>query len=182
VSAIFCKDPALETDCVVSTEHRFCFPACRFSGAGSVFLTNYRLVFVPKKPTPQIQAIELPLLFIDKQDVRQPVFGANNLRGVCRPVDAPASGELIKWRLSFTNGGMGTMVPLFYSCLEYIRVSSRHRQQAPEPEPLQPEVPPKPPSFLATALLDPSDPTTVYLTQPVESSAQSIKPPQFPVV
>lgn len=158
---------------------------CRYSGAGSVFLTNYRLVFVAKKPTPQVHAIELPLLFIDKHDVSQPIFGANNLHGTCRPVDA-AAGELINWKLSFTNGGMGTMVPLFFASIEYIRVASRRRHEAPpEPEP-EPDVFPmkqtaEPPAFLATALLDPNDPTKVYLTQPVNALDQQAKP-QFPVV
>jgi WW domain-binding protein 2 len=174
-----------------------------FSGAGSVFLTNYRLVFVATKPTRQgVHAVEIPLLFISKEDIRQPVFGANNLRGVCRPVDAsPGSSEEIQWKLLFTNGGMGTLVPLFYSCLEYLRVASRRRQPPPEeqagfephahdgaasvehPQKPQYEGPPasKPPAFLGSALVDPSDPTTIFLTQPVATSAQA-PAPKFPVV
>ena len=170
-----------------------------FSGTGSAFLTNYRLVFVLKKPTKDgIQSFEIPLLFISEEDVCQPIFGANHLKGICRPVDAPAgSSEKIKWKLVFTNGGMGTMVPLFYSCLEYIRTSSRRRRRddidgaeeaggahAPTEKVQAAEPPPasSPPSFLASAFVDPSDPTQIFLTQPTPPSTDSAPPPKFPIV
>ena len=122
------------------------------------------MVFVPNKATPNISAVELPLLFTSDENVCQPIFGANYLSGKCTPVDAPPnSSERIDWRLKFTNGGMGTMVPLFYSTLEFLRLSSRHIQENPTEEPL---VMLETPSFVHAALVDPSDPTRVYLTQP----------------
>lgn len=161
----------------------------RGSFAGSIFLTNYRMVFVPSKPTPTITAIEIPLLFISNEKMSQPIFGANNLSGLVTPVDAPPnSSERITWKLSFTNGGMGTLVPLFYATLEYLRVSSRRRhQEAPPPpefeqqQPVQPDAPKQePPSFIQTALLDPNDPTKVYLTSPVDPA--QAHPEKYPVV
>ena len=162
----------------------------RFSGPGTVFLTNYRLVLVPQKPTPQISAMELPLLLIDKHTVSQPIFGANNLSGVCRPVDAPHSGEEIKWKLAFINGGMGTLVPLFYATLEYIRVASRRRAREeetatpppPQQQPVEQPPPATAPAFLATAFVDPNDPTRIFLTQLVDPATQQAAPPKFPVV
>ena len=141
-------------------------------------MTNYRLVFVPAKPTPSSSAIELPLLYIADEKVSQPIFGANNLAGVCTPVDAPpGSSERIKWKLSFTNGGMGTLVPLFYASIEYLRTTARRRQreEAPAPAACQKATPP---TFVQTALLDPNDPTKVYLTQPVDLPQS---PEKYPV-
>jgi WW domain-binding protein 2 len=149
------------------------------------------MVFVPSKPTPTISAIEIPLIFVSEEKMSQPIFGANNLSGLVNPVDAPPnSSERIKWKLSFTNGGMGTLVPLFYATLEYLRVSSHRRHEAPppfnyeqqpQPPPTMPQGPkPEPPSFVQTALLDPNDPTKVYLTSPVDP-AQAI-PDKYPVV
>jgi hypothetical protein len=144
------------------------------------------MVFVPSKPTPTITAVEIPLIFVSDEKCNQPIFGANNLSGLVTPVDAPPnSSERIKWKLSFTNGGMGTMVPLFYATLEYLRVSSRRRHEAPPPpEQQQPQMPeafkPEPPSFVQTALLDPNDPTRVYLTSPVDPAL--VHPEKYPVV
>jgi len=146
------------------------------------------MVFVLKKPTPTIRAIEIPLILIENEKCSQPIFGANNLSGLATPVDAPPnSSERIKWKLFFTNGGMGTLVPLFYATLEYLRVSSRRRpQEAPPPEfeqqqPTKPAVPnPEPPSFVQTALLDPNDPTKVYLTSPVDPA--KAKKEEYPAI
>ena len=143
-----------------------------------MFLTNYRMVFVPKKQTPTVQAIEIPLLFIDNEKVSQPILGCNNLSGLCRPVDAPPnSSERIKWRLNFTNGGMGTMVPLFYATLEYLRVSARRSAPQVDPEPPAPMK--EAPSFVKSAFLDPNDPTQIYLVSPVEPAQQ---PEKYPAI
>lgn len=172
-------------------------PPYRFKGSGSVFLTNYRLVFVSKKPDRAgVQAFEIPLLFIDQENVKQPIFRANHLKGTCRSVNSsPGSANNISWKLFFTNGGMGTLVPLFYSCLEYIRVASRRRQniheeQAPPMASAPPEEKPnktvasaesEPPPFLASAFVDPNDPTQIFLTQPTQPQSEATQPPKFPV-
>lgn len=150
---------------------------CRFSGGGQFFLTNYRVIFVPKNPTEHIQAIELPLLFIQDFDVSQPILGANNLHGTCKLVDDPDSYVRLKWKLLFTNGGMGTMVPLFFATINYIRVASRNQHytedvymdggQSSAHVQQQQEEKPAPPPFVANAVVDPNDPTVVYvLAQP----------------
>ena len=160
-------------------------PSFKFSGGGQVFLTNYRLVFVPKKPTQMIQAIEFPLLFIEQFDVKQPVLGANNLHGTCAIVSQPTSK--LKWKVSFTNGGMGTMVPLFYATISYIRVASQRPQQQPmyHQQPPQEGKPQedvsKPPPFVVNAVVDPNDPTMVYVVQPELAEEKERKEPGFPV-
>jgi hypothetical protein len=150
-----------------------------FSGVGKVYLTNYRLVFVPYKPTMTFQAIELPLLYIEEFDVHQPIFGANYMAGSCRRVDNPEAA-LLKWKLKFSNGGMGTMVPLFYATVEYIRTSNRNMNSSSSVD--EEVVTAKPPPFVANAIMDPNDPTVVFVVaenQPVQLSAEPIKP-KFP--
>lgn len=159
----------------------------KFSGGGTAFLTNYRLVFVAKKPAAGIHAMEFPLVFIDRINVQQPILGANYLHGECKPADSPPNtSEIIKWKLSFTNGGMGTFVRLVFAAVEYVKVMSRQQQQQQQqqPPPATPDLTPtKPPAFLETAFVDPNDPTKIYLTEPVDVSSQSpTEKPQYKVV
>ena len=140
----------------------------RTRAAGTMYVTNYRLVFVASKPTRAFRSIELPLLHIGDFDVVQPIFGANYLHGVCEPTaDGRAAGLTgrITWRVSFMAGGMSTMVPLFYRTVAYVRAvaSSRDagvREPSGEGEAAKPG---KVPEFLATAVVDPNDPTVVYV-------------------
>lgn len=160
----------------------------KFSGGGTAFLTNYRMVFVAKKPSAGVNAIEFPLVFIDRINVQQPILGANYLHGECKPVDSPPNSlEVIKWKLSFTNGGMGTFVRLFFAAVEYVKVMGRQQQQQQSQFPgvaggaTDPAT--KPPAFLETAFVDPNDPTKIYLTEPVDVSNQSkLEKPQYKVV
>jgi len=149
-----------------------------FSGSGKVYLSNYRLVFVPYKPTMTFQAIELPLLYLEEFDVHQPIFGANYMDGRCRRVDNPEA--MLRWKLKFTNGGMGTMVPMFYAVVEYIRTTSRHMNESTSTS--EEDISAKPPPFVANAIVDPNDPTVVFVVtenQPVQMPAEPIKP-KFP--
>ena len=134
-----------------------------FSGSGTVYLTNYRLVFVAQKPTPEFQSVELPLLYIEEFDVSQPIFGANALHGTCRKVDGSGTTPpLVKWKVAFMAGGMSTMVPLFYQTVAYIRTAARRRgEPAAQAKrvPIQREIP----DFVAHAVVDPNDPTVVYV-------------------
>ena len=142
-----------------------------FSGAGQTYLTNYRLVFVADKPTPAFRSIELPLLYMREFDVIQPVFGANYLHGVCDPVANSSSAGMIKWRISFMAGGMSTMVPLFYQTVAYVRsVASRRDVGVREGSRVgeAASVPREVPEFVASAVVDPNDPTVVYVVSEQE--------------
>lgn len=153
-----------------------------------MFLTNYRLVFVAEKPKPDLYAVEIPLLFVKQENVSQPIFGANNLSGLCKPVDAPPDAtQQLKWKVSFINGGLGTLVPLFYSALTYLRRATENaaaraqEQAAPLADGVAAAVATQPPPFMQTALVDPSDPTKIYLTSQVPTE-QAAAPPKFPIV
>lgn len=93
---------------------------------------------------------------------------------------------MISWKLRFINGGMGTMVPLFYSTVAYIRTASRDHQHAPPEEDkvdAENEEMYKPPPFVANAVVDPHDPTIVYVVeQPCQGlpKEESVVEPKFP--
>ncbi|EFN55018.1 hypothetical protein CHLNCDRAFT_134845 [Chlorella variabilis] len=156
---------------------------------------NMRLCFVADKPDTSsgLHAFELPLAFITDEDFKQPIFNANNLSGRCFMVDGgPAGGEAVQWTLYFKDGGVGTFIPFFFRSCAYVRsIASRMQQQQqyqqpagvgyPPPATAAPEAGAAPPQqLLQTALVDPSDPTKVYLTQPLDSSQQRDDAPKFP--
>eukprot|EP00887_Chlorella_sp_A99_P002137 scaffold21.g2137.t1 len=152
----------------------------KWTARGTAFLTNMRLVFVAKKLDPEsnLQAFELPLAYITQENFNQPIFGANNLVGKCYLVESGVGGEAVDWTLYFKEGGCGTFIPLFYRDVAYIHsVAERQQQEAAAAVP-PPSLEPAP-SFttsLSTALVDPSDPTVVYLTQPVAPQPAAAAP------
>lgn len=107
---------------------------------------------------------------------------------------APSSPSSHDFRLEFREGGVGTFLPLFFRFLEYIRAVRRKAETdsaawtppaapAPEPAPSSsssapPPPPPAPvwptaapPIEPGSALVDPSDPSKIYLTAPVSETA-----------
>ena len=68
----------------------------------------------------------------------------------------------------FSNGGVGTFLPLYFSSIEAARQAG-HQQSAQASMPQN----------IATALVDPSDPTKLYLTQPAVPQEQPL--PSAPV-
>ena len=73
-----------------------------------------------------------------------------------------------QFHIYFNNGGVGTFLPLYFSSIDAARQAG-HRQAANDSLPQN----------VATALVDPSDPTKLYLTQPVTSQQHDL--PSAPV-
>lgn len=112
---------------------------------------------------------------------------------------AGGGGESVQWTLYFKEGGVGTFIPMFFRCCAYVRSFASSLQQAAAAAAdaqgqAQGYPPPAtaaaaaaggggsgaPQQFLQTALVDPNDPTKVYLTQPLDSSQQRSDAPKFP--
>lgn len=132
-----------------------------------------RMVFISKNQEDSnvLQAFDLPLLYIRNDKFNQPIFGCNHLAGECWPV-SPTGGPggtlpPYKWKLNFLTGGVGTLLPIYYRFLKEVRAAEHDRKRAEE---------------LANhgvvkeqvnhAFVDPNDPTTLYLTQPVGDDAR----------
>ncbi len=127
---------------------------------GRLFLSDVRLVFVPSAArrggVPALTAFDLPLVYIRGEQFHQPIFGANYLSGACFsvPLGGPDGGAAPHaFSLTFKEGGCGTFLPLFFSALAAARrAGTRPAGADVELDDLR-----------ASALVDPADPTVVFL-------------------
>lgn len=157
-------------------------------------MSNVRLVFVADKPDPSgLAGFDLPLVYIGTEKLSQPIFGCNALCGSCFPAveGGGPSGSLPPhaFKVLFKNGGMGTLYPMFYALRQRAlradaaaRASAAAAAHAPAadaaaaaPSPLDKERA-EVEALQRKAFVDPSDPSTVYLTQPVDESARLLQP------
>lgn len=145
----------------------------RWKARGTLFLTNIRCVFVADAPDPSgLVAFDLPLVYIRKDRFNQPIFGANNLSGECWPAQDNGGplGSLAPhvFRIYFTEGGYGTFTSFYYRFREYYEA---HMQQVARHQIAANAAPTSydmPSNWQQTAFVDPNDPTTLYLSQPVQ--------------
>ncbi|DBB16452.1 hypothetical protein WJX82_008645 [Trebouxia sp. C0006] len=139
----------------------------KWSTRGILYLTNLRLVFVAKQAdtVSGLVAFELPLAYIRRDKFNQPIFACNNLSGECWPA-APGGGPQGSlpphvFALYFKEGGVGTFLPLYFRFIDIARDNLHQVQQQPA----------APQELVATAFVDPSDPSRLYLAQPSEPAA-----------
>ncbi|KAG1671794.1 hypothetical protein FOA52_000171 [Chlamydomonas sp. UWO 241] len=153
---------------------------------GFLFVSNVRLVFMAEKPDESgLQGFDFPLVYIRKDVLNQPIFGCNNLSGEVWPAaDGGGPAGLLpphKFTVYFKTGGIGTFYPLYYTLSQRARQSfsalsgeppapQQQQQQPPMPGPLPAWKDPNPASWaeslVRAAYVDPSDPSTVYVSQP----------------
>lgn len=130
----------------------------KLSGSGSIHLSNTRLVFhstVSGKPK-EFVSYELLLSEISEPNFKQPIFGANYLEG-------SSNVARDKWSLTFYKGGCGTFLRVLNELLSEI---ARLTRTAATPVVLQYS-----PASCNVGYVDPSDPSIVYVQQPVAASA-----------
>lgn len=148
---------------------------------GVLFLTTQRLVFLPEDATKAgYESLELPLRGMTREVLHQPIFACNNLTASCAYYEnMPFSGEL-NFKIVFKNGGIGTFLPNFNRCLGAARQAASaaaaagdHAGVVPERNTLEAWANEWGADILedAVAAMDPSDPSLLYLTQPVVQSA-----------
>ncbi|KAG0561127.1 hypothetical protein M758_9G040400 [Ceratodon purpureus] len=151
-------------------------PGSKLSGRGTVYLSNYRIVFVLNRPVDGLQAFDLPLVYIHEEKFNQPIFFCNNLAGKVHPVIPEGENRALYaphfFKISFKEGGTGTFIPLFMNLIKSVRAAQRMAEES------QPTAPPAEPlpvasapvdEMLRHAWIDPSDPSKLYLQQPSES-------------
>lgn len=147
------------------------------ASAARLFLTTLRVVLVLDRPSPLgLAAVELPLAaVVGEPRFCQPVFTANNLVLLAAP--APGRGfaaagaggggppPSLPLRVFFTEG-VGVLLPAFFGLLEATRraavagdAAARARLAAPGAW------------VTAFAGRDPTDPSVLYLSQPVPPAA-----------
>ncbi|KAF8063821.1 satP [Scenedesmus sp. PABB004] len=157
----------------------------KWSATGCLYLSNVRVVFVADKADASgLAGFDMPLVYIDREKLNQPIFGCNNLAGRVWPAaDGGGPGGSLPphaFKVLFKAGGIGTFYPLFYA------LGQRARAAAAAP-PRPPTAPPPSAAAEAAAVqelahkafVDPNDPSTVYLSAPVAESARLSYAPRY---
>eukprot|EP00879_Flechtneria_rotunda_P001965 GHRR01002139.1.p1 GENE.GHRR01002139.1~~GHRR01002139.1.p1 ORF type:complete len:214 (+),score=59.35 GHRR01002139.1:188-829(+) len=143
----------------------------KWSTSGALYLSNVRLVFVSEKADPSgLVGFDMPLVYVCKEKLHQPIFGCNNLAGQVWPAveGGGPSGHLPphNFKVLFKEGGIGTFYPMFYALTERAkRIDAAAAKQAPLTQTTQAVQ-----EIVHKAFVDPNDPSTVYLSQPVDES------------
>eukprot|EP00803_Ostreobium_quekettii_P003229 evm.model.scf_1010.6 EVM.evm.TU.scf_1010.6 scf_1010:34419-38685(-) len=159
-------------------------PRNRWKAKGLLFLSNVRLVFVANGArldgNAELQAFDFPLVYIYKAEFKQPIFGCNHLSGlVWQAVEGGGPrGSLppVKFNLYFIEGGVGTFLPLYFNLLHRARSTARwHEEQQQQQQQQQQQMQPVE-NLASAAFVDPQDPTTLYLAQPVTPTTSAPAP------
>jgi len=152
----------------------------KWSSRGTLYLTNIRMVFVADARDPSgLHAFDFPLSYLRNDVLNQPIFFCNNLSGEVWPAEEGGgpSGTLppYDFKLYFKEGGIGTFYPLYYAMVDAAKKAAAQRmhfQATRESEQYVRDVASK-------AYIDPNDPTTVYLTEPVHESQRLSECPKY---
>jgi len=83
-------------------------PLSIHSSAGTGYLTNQRLVYLPTAPTPSLQSFSAPILNLQDTHVSAPFFGPNVWTGILQPVPGggiPPQHAFIEIKMTFKDGG-----------------------------------------------------------------------------
>jgi len=75
------------------------------SNQGHVYLTSHRIIFNSKKSGDVLQSFNAPFVAISDVEIKQPVFGANYIKGKVRTQLKRCSVGDIKFKLFFKAGG-----------------------------------------------------------------------------
>ncbi|KAF2423073.1 hypothetical protein EJ08DRAFT_457947 [Tothia fuscella] len=78
------------------------------SSAGSVFLTNRRIVYLPQTSTPTLQSFAAPILHLHDSHVAAPFFGPNVWTAIVQPVpggNIPPEHAALELKMTFKDGG-----------------------------------------------------------------------------
>ena len=99
-----------------------------YSASGRVYVTSTRLCFQEHGMTTpsgrpllhnltgkEWAAFDVPLQLVTFHAFKQPIFGCNYLEGEVVSVEGGGfREEVLKWRIGFTRGGVGTFLRLFF--------------------------------------------------------------------
>ena len=150
-----------------------------FKSVGSLYLTTESIFFVADYPKSQgaakirFDSFRIPLTQLSNEKFNQPIFGANNLTGQVSPVcDAQTLQQLnglndFKFCFSFNNGGCGTFLPIFFRIMAEVREYGEDAAQHVAEQVLSGR-------FTGAAYIDPSDPSTIYVSQPARHTIDEV--------
>jgi hypothetical protein len=124
-----------------------------------MILTPCRLVVVNTKDNNLFKSFDLPLGLMKNEDFKQPIFGANYISGICKPLFNLLPGD-IKFKIWFMEGGCGTFVPTFLNMIASLRKNNNQGIDQKFINSISSG------NFAKTAFVDPNDPSVIFLEQP----------------
>lgn len=83
-------------------------PFSAYSSAGTAYITNQRLVYLPKDRKPNLESFSAPILNLQDTCVRSPMFGANYWNALVKPVpggNIPSTQPYLELKMVFSEGG-----------------------------------------------------------------------------
>ncbi|KAF6256827.1 hypothetical protein COO60DRAFT_1527353 [Scenedesmus sp. NREL 46B-D3] len=143
----------------------------KWATTGALYLSNVRLVFVAEKPDASgLAGFDMPLVYISKDKLNQPIFGCNNLAGQVWPAvtDGGPSGTLPphSFKVLFKEVSLSRhCVPAVLPLAERARKADAAQRRA-----SLAQTAPAVEELVHKAFVDPSDPSTIYLSQPAAES------------
>jgi len=143
--------------------------------SGKLLLTHLRIVFVASRAVPlgggqAFHSFEFPLSLLSNEKFNQPIFGANNLTGTVQPLSGSGLPGPADFRLTFKEGGCGTFLHFFLRALRDVRTSRTDLASAASAGLLHAQ---------SVAMVDPSDPSVIYLSQPADVPLSSVAPSAY---
>ena len=135
----------------------------KLKGSGSLFLTNMRIVIHCSQKSSQrdFVAYQIGLGEVVNPKFEQPIFGANYLKGQTKPQQVGQLGD--SWRITFSNGGCCTLLPVLHSLL----TAGAQAERSHGPNAIQPGGMPVYQAIPTNVgYIDPNDPSVVYVHQP----------------
>ncbi|KAG2185146.1 hypothetical protein INT44_001936, partial [Umbelopsis vinacea] len=97
------------------------FPSGAWHDAnGTVFLSNQRVIYLPDRPSQQLQSFHVPLLSLKSCKYEQPWFAANYISGHVLPVAGGGLSQPGQLKLIFKEGGGFEFYSIFRELLERI--------------------------------------------------------------
>lgn len=125
------------------------------------------------------ETFEAPFRGLWDEKFNQPIFGCNHLTATVQYYDEQPFQGGLTMRIDFVEGGVNTFMPVFLNVMRATRAQleaeRRHDNHVP-PMPLPSAAPvPQADQYLPQsnmAFVDPSDPSRIYTTQPVDELQQ----------
>jgi len=138
----------------------------KWSGSGSLHMSTIRMVWLSKNGQ---LGFDVPLANLRGERFNQPIFGANNLEFNVDAIPGEGVNGAARVKLYFKEGGCSAFLPIFFRSLGEMRDAETEVSQNPLQTAMAQEVVAG--TFQSSAFMDPSDPTTLYVAQPIAPPA-----------
>ncbi|KAL8305198.1 hypothetical protein RB600_008195 [Gaeumannomyces tritici] len=153
-------------------------PFCVKSDAGTVYITTFRVIYLPARPTEQFKSFAAPVL--DFKDTHSPsgvldLFSAYSWIGLVQPVpggNVPSEIPRLEIKLKFNDGGFSAFLQNFNTIKERLQHARDIRAETGQNIPVDEPLPQYEPAGGNASAAGPSTSTTTAAPQPQQQQQQ----------